>query len=443
MSPELRRALSPVERWYWIADQVSPLNVVARVHLRGHIAAGLLERAAGALVAEHPLLRVSIASDADGTNAFFVASSGACPIRRVSGDRLEWERQVDQHELGTSLDWHSGPLVRIVDVVLDSSEEAHDLVLTVSHIIADGTTALLLLRRLVEHADRVAAAAPVDDFVASRPVVGAPEDLLPARYRGPRGIARLTAIGLADGLSTALVRPRRLMPESPVNPSCRRTRLIRRSLSSTQLDAAVRRCRSEGVTVHCALAAAMATVIGPTAAQGDSGRICIGSPIDFRAELDPPVSADEAGAYVATVPSIVCFGGDRDVWSIARQLNRSLGRRRRFGQHLALLSASRLVCPASAAKSANVFGLVERHGPGNVCISNIGRYGFAARIGDWQLSGAQFIAGVSISGYFVATVNTSHDELFWNFTYIDGVVSPRSAQRFADGCVQTLLRAID
>ena len=47
MSPELRRALSPVERWYWIADQVSPLNVVARVHLRGHIAAGLLERAAG------------------------------------------------------------------------------------------------------------------------------------------------------------------------------------------------------------------------------------------------------------------------------------------------------------------------------------------------------------------------------------------------------------
>ena len=108
-----------------------------------------------------------------------------------------------------------------------------------------------------------------------------------------------------------------------------------------------------------------------------------------------------------------------------------------------MLSASRLVCPASAAKSANVFGLVERHGPGNVCISNIGRYGFAARIGDWQLSGARFIAGVSISGYFVATVNTSHDELFWNFTYIDGVVFPRSAQRFADGCVQTLLRAID
>ena len=253
MSPEVRRALSPVERWYWIADQVSPLNVVARVHLRGYIAAGLLERAAGALVAEHPLLRVSIASDADGTNAAFVASSGACPIRRVNGDDLEWERQVDEHELGTSLDWHRGPLVRILDVVLDSSEDAHDLVLTVSHIIADGTTALLLLRRLVERADRLAAAAIVDDLVASRPVVGAPEDLLPARYRGPRGIARLTAIGLAEGLSTALARPRRLMPESPVNPSRRRTRLIRRALSSTQLDAVDTSLPIGGS--HCALRA--------------------------------------------------------------------------------------------------------------------------------------------------------------------------------------------
>jgi hypothetical protein len=209
------------------------------------------------------------------------------------------------------------------------------------------------------------------------------------------------------------------------------------------VDDLMRRCRQEGVTVHGALAAAMAMVIGPTAAQRDSGRICIGSAIEFRAELNPPVSADEAGVYVAAVPSRVRFGGDRDLWSIARQINRSLGRRRRFGQHLASLFAMRLVCPASAAESSKVFGLMERNGPLNVCISNIGRYDFPARIGEWGLSGAQFIAGVPSSSYFVAAVNTSHEELFWNFTYIDGVVSPQSAKRFADGCLQTLLGAID
>jgi NRPS condensation-like uncharacterized protein len=443
MRTEVRRPLSPVERWNWIADQISPLNVVARVHLRGYIAAGVLERAAAALVAEHPLLRVTITSDAGGANPTFVPSSQVIPVRMVHGDDCEWERQVDAYELGTSLDWRSGPLVRIVDVVLDSAEEEHDLVLTVSHIIADATTALSLLHRLIEHADRRAAPACVDDLVASRPVVGAPEDLLPARHRGPRGIARLAATGLADGLATALARPCRLTPESIVNPAQRRTRLVRRTLTSTQVDDLMRRCRHEGVTVHGALAAAMAMVIGPTAAQRDSGRICIGSAINFRSELNPPVSADEAGSYVTTVPSIVRFGSDRDLWSIARQINRSLGRRRRFGQHLASLFAMRLVCPASAAESSKVFGLMERNGPLNVCISNIGRYDFAARIGDWQLCGAQFIASLPPIGYFLATVNTSHDELSWNFTYTDGVVSRRSVQRFADGCLQTLLAAAE
>ena len=442
MTPEVRRPLRPAERWYWILDQISPLNVIARVRLAGHVPDGLLERAAANLAAEYPKLRVAIRANADGTKPVFAPSSQSIPVRAVRGDDTEWERQVDQHELRASVDWSSGPLVRIVDVVSDAPQEVHDLVLTASHIIADATTALSLLRRLVEHADRLAAQACADDLVASRPVVGAPDDLLPARYRGPRGIARLAATGLADQLATALARPGRLTPESIVPPSRRRTRLVRRMLTSTQVDTLIRRCREENVTVHGALAAAMAMVIGPTAARRDSGRICIGSPIDFRSELDPPVSAEETGSYVATVPSMVRFGGDRDLWSIARQINRSVGRRRRFGQHLTSLFALRLVCPASVAKSSKIFRLIERNGPLNVCIWNIGRYGFPARIGDWRLSGAQFIADVPLIGYFVAAVNTSHDELFWNFTYTDGVVSHRSAQLFADGCLQTLLRAI-
>jgi NRPS condensation-like uncharacterized protein len=441
MSPEVRRALRPTEKCYWIADQMSPTNVVARVHLRGHITVGLLDRAAAALVAEHPLLRVSITTDADGTNPAFMPSTGATPIRRVNGDDLEWERQVDQHEVDTPLDSQRGPLVRIVDVALDSSDEAHDLLLTVSHIIADGTTALSLLRRLVEHADRLSVVACVDDVVKSRPVVGAPEELLPARYRGVRGMATFAAFGLADLLAATMARPRQLVPESIVGPQ-RRTRFVRRMLSSTQLDTLTRRCRAEGVTVHGALAAAMAMAIGPAAAQRDSGRICIGSAINVRGELCPPVSADEVGAYASIAQSILRFGRHHDLWSIARQVNRSVGRRRRFGQHLAVLYAMRFICPASVAKSSRVFGLVERHGPLNVCITNIGHYAFPARIGEWRLSGAQLVGSVSVGG-FVAIVNSSHDQLFWNFLYIDGVVSDRSAQRFADGCVQTLLSAID
>jgi hypothetical protein len=103
----------------------------------------------------------------------------------------------------------------------------------------------------------------------------------------------------------------------------------------------------------------------------------------------------------------------------------------------------RFLCPASVAKSSRVLGFIDRHGPGNVCISNMGRYDFPAQIGNWRLSGAQLAANLSISGYFVAIINTSHDELFCNFHFIDGVVSERSAKSIADGWVQALLGAID
>ncbi|GAB2993770.1 hypothetical protein MBOU_58190 [Mycobacterium bourgelatii] len=59
----------------------------------------MLERAAAALAAEYPLLRVSIAADPGGRNPTFVPSAGPIPIRRVSGDAGEWIRQVEQHEL--------------------------------------------------------------------------------------------------------------------------------------------------------------------------------------------------------------------------------------------------------------------------------------------------------------------------------------------------------
>ena len=86
MRTEVRRPLSPVERWYWIADQVSPLNVIARVRLTGHVPAGGLERAAADLAAEHPPLRVAIRANAGGTNPVVVPSLQGIPVRTVCGD---------------------------------------------------------------------------------------------------------------------------------------------------------------------------------------------------------------------------------------------------------------------------------------------------------------------------------------------------------------------
>jgi hypothetical protein len=127
---------------------------------------------------------------------------------------------------------------------------------------------------------------------------------------------------------------------------------------------------------------------------------------------------------------------------VARGASRDLRRRTRFHQHLALVSLLRFMSPRSVATSARAVAMVDRMGPGNVCLSNIGRYDFPDRIGEWALSGAQFIADVSVSGCLVATVNTSHGALHWNFTYIDGAIPGERAERLADGAVRALLSGL-
>ncbi len=154
----------------------------------------LLSRAAANLAAEYPLLRVAIHADADGTNPAFVPCHGLfrstrCAEMTRNGSVRRRPRTRGRRSTGAAVHWCASSTLS-----LDAPQEVHDLVLTVSHIIADATTALSLLHRLVEHAARVAVTCR-DDLVESRPVIGAPEDLLPARYRGPRGIASATGLG--------------------------------------------------------------------------------------------------------------------------------------------------------------------------------------------------------------------------------------------------------
>ena len=443
MTTQLCRPLSPQERWYWIANQVSPLNVISTVRVHGRISHDLLGAAAAALAAEYPVLRVAITADADGTNPYYVPATRPIDIRTVSGDDGEWQRQADSYELATSLDWRTGPLVRLVHIV-GNSDDVHDLVLTGSHIAVDGVTVISLMFKLLEHADRLGRS-PGDTQTISRPTVGAPEDRLPARYRGARGFARIAGSVIADGLATAITRPRRLRAETPVPASQRRTRLLCRNLSGSQVDALIRRCHAEGVTVHGALAAAMAMAIGPVVAQKDSGWIGINTPVDCRAAAVPPVPADEAGVFLSSLTPIVRFGGGRDLWSIARQVNRSMRRRVRFGQHLAAQNAVRYVAPASLDTSARVIGLLERLGvTSSICLTNVGRLDFLpTRIGEWSLSGGQGAGSLSVAGYLMAAVGTVHGQLFWNFTYVDGVVSQPTAEQFADAAVATLLDALE
>jgi len=429
---EICRPLSAVERWYWLCDQFSPLNVISRVRVRGELQLEALHRGLDELQVRHPLLRTRIEHDG-GLNPRWVPCNRSIPLRKVRRERDEqWVHEVNERELIVRVDPEAGPLIRTV--VLSGADGVHDLLIVVPHIIADGTTVLSLAEQWLTLAGNPEAIQWTARALASA------EELRPSRFTGDEGAARLAEQTVRDEELMARNRPGRVEPSTVIALEERHTQLLHRELDSSQLDAVAQASRQHGTTVHGALTAALVLA----AALDNNYRtthFAVGSPIDFRGELVPAVRPDEVGTYVATVLSVVDIS--LPFWDLARAITTDLTERKNLGHHFNLVTMVAAAAPRSIADARPFMEFMEAEGPINLCSSNIGRYAFPDRIGAWDVSDAQFLTGISVNGYFVATINSSHGQLFWNFTYIDKVVPASRAKRLANNCVSILLSAIN
>ncbi|MBL7260145.1 phthiocerol/phthiodiolone dimycocerosyl transferase family protein [Paractinoplanes lichenicola] len=426
----MSRELSPGERWYWIIDQLSTLNVCARVRIEGELSAEALRTALGALQDRHPRLRAAIA-ERPGEGPRFVPTDRPIPLREVypaDFDDARWVGEVDGHELTVPLDWRSGPLARAV--LISGPGPIHDLLLTVPHSIADGTTALSLLRQWV----RLAAEPPAP---GSSAVTGGPA---PESFEALFRERPQTAPAAPSGDQPAAGDVGRLRPERFVPFDQRRTRMLHRSLDGDALDRLTRACKREGATLHGVLAAALACAVAGEAGATPPTHIAVGSPITLRDELSRPVPEDEAGCFVSALHSVVRHQPD-DLWSMARFIRDDLAARRRRGEQYEVFDLLAVQGPAGVADCEPFVRYIEENGPFNFFVSNIGRFEFPAGLGAWRLSGAQFVGGISVVGYLGSSVSTSQGRLSWNFTHIDGAVSRERAERLADASIALVLAA--
>ncbi|WP_229323564.1 condensation domain-containing protein [Streptomyces sp. UNOC14_S4] len=446
----LRRALSPVERWYWTADRTSPLSGLVRTRVHGDLPPELLRRALDVLQARHPLLRVAITGDENGERPAFRPVDTPIPLRHVevAPDDPEadsrWERETNEHEFAEHLDWHTGPLLRATLITRAAGaghpEAVHDLLLAASHCVADGMTGLSLLTELLTIAAQLAAGG--QPTRASRPALAAAEDLLPARHRGPEGAAALGELLRLDEQEARRLRPRRILPSRAVPFAQRRTRMVHRSLTADQLERLTRACKQHGTTVHGALAAAMVTAVAHEAETAETAYFSIGSPVDFRRELETAVSYEDAGSYASTLASRVRYEPGAGLWPMARAVGQDLADRRKREEHLTMLTLWDRSGPKTFAEGEAFMRHMDEQGPLNLCLSNIDRYDVPDRLGPWRVSDTQLVAAISVTGAVVATANTSHGGLAWNFSHVDGLVPAPRARYLADESLRVLLDAV-
>ncbi|WP_237386280.1 phthiocerol/phthiodiolone dimycocerosyl transferase family protein [Xenorhabdus sp. Sc-CR9] len=428
----IHRPLSSVERWYWLCDQFSTLNVISRVRVYGELHYEVLRYALDELQVRHPLLRVTVEHD-KGLNPRWVPTMQPIPLRVVGRERNDqWISEINDVELLERIDPDTGPLIRAV--FISGPDEVHDLIVTVAHTIADGTTVLSLAEQWLELAGD-----PKTIRIMSRVLTSA-EELRPPQFIGREGHEKLTEQNYSDQKLIDQYKPGRVEASVKVPFEMRQSQLLHRELNNDELEIVIQTSRRYGTTVHGALTAALVVAAGQDA-NFRTTYFAVGSPIDFRGELVPPVYSDEVGSYVATVLSIVDLS--LPFWDIARMITTDLAERKQHGHHFNLLTMIVENAPHSIADARPFMEFMEENGPINLVSSNLGRVPFPDRIGNWRLSDAQFLSGISVNGYFVATINSSHNRLFWNFTYIENLIPKSRAEFLADSCLRILRAAIN
>ncbi|WP_459962710.1 phthiocerol/phthiodiolone dimycocerosyl transferase family protein [Nocardia sp. IFM 10818] len=432
------RPLSPSERWFWIVDQISPANCSGRVRLYGRLPLERLERAAAALVAEYPLLRVGVRDAAVGGPRFGGLAEPRLPVRRVvSADPEAWLRELDA-EMVEGFEVGAG-LARVVDVVRhpDTPAEQHDIILTISHIIVDGRSLVAALRKLIEFADPPDAVEGRENVTVSpgRLPIPPSDELIPV---GARGFWRYAYTTLYDQLAALALRPRRLRGTRPVPLGHRRTRIVHRVLEAEAVAGLTADCRRAGVTVHGALAAAVARAVAERAGPEAAGVVGIGSPVDFRDALVPQPDRDELGIYAPVLSGFVRYGPGMSLWDMARSVNRQVARGVRQRRHLATVAGMRFGTPRSVQSGWRIVELIDRRAPWNVSVTNLGRAEFPDRVGEWELSGLLLAASNSCVSALTVAIVTAHREMQFGFCYVDGMLTSREAEAFADRVLDEL-----
>lgn len=449
---EVRRDLTSMERWCWIINQIFPHNVITRVRIDGVLGDDAMAAALDQLQNENWLLRVAIEANPDGTKPRFVEVPGTpIPTRVVVAERSDskaWEREVNDVELREFVDWRSGPLLRVVHVKSGAGAEGdqwHDIILTVSHIIADGTTAFVLLRRLVQLLWWYQGNADGED---GRPAdvnidrADGSESWLPRRHIGVWGSLRERVFGVVNRALSRFRPPSRIVMDSMDQITVRETRFISRQIDSEYLTPLYSRCRDEGVTVHAALAAALAVATGKMVSPSTATWLNISSPVNCRSELVPAVPPEVVGCHAASVSAMARVGGPRSMWDVARQINREVRVRRRAGEHLNRMFVMNRTCPESLQDSERSVAHILRNGPGSICVSSMKEFEFPDVMGDWMLEGAQLVGAPSVHVTLLLTSNISQGVLQCNFSHVTNVISAEYAQALVDDAISMIENSV-
>jgi hypothetical protein len=349
---DVRFPLGATEKLFWWMNQKRPAQFSVAAKVEGRTTTDAWRNALRCLQQRHPLLQVSIHSQAQ--EPYFQRESKAeIPLRVVEAHAPDsWKCEMER-DLAYPFDDEIGPLMRATLVKNDNSSV---ILLTAHHSISDGLSAIYLIRDLL--------AAATGHVLDQLPVIPSNEQLA-AQNEMP---AKLDIA--AQHLARTL-----LYVDSNLKPN-----ILTHSLDDAFTAGLRERASREGVSLHAVLCAAAALA---RLGKGNSRRtIRVAFPASTRKVLG---IGEDNGCYLTSGRVDLDIGHDSCLWSVARSVMPEIAR-----VHDPLLVKSNLSrlrdaietisdISAAAAFATSAFSA-------DVVVTNLGEVSYSLNYGDLHLS---------------------------------------------------------
>jgi hypothetical protein len=289
----MERYLGAFEHWFWLWDQIHPLQFAVVAKLQGRFSPNQLAIALQQVQRRHPMLRVRIAVDETGRPKF-IETDGEIPVRWIARtDAQQWQQELEL-EMTHSLNWQVAPLLRVV--ILQAGDES-ELMIICHHSIADASSSIYLLRDIVQGLE-------------GKTFRQSDLSTLPSLEEAFSRLAPAPEVtGEGSFYSTTITR--RPQPH------------VRSAMLSAELTQQLIACsRAEQTTVHAAISAAFLLTLTQQPFRASEPLYCV-HPVNVRSHLSLPMP-DAVGLYVNGGVTTHSLKPNSAFWDVARSVKSQL-----------------------------------------------------------------------------------------------------------------------
>ena len=426
------RELGIFERAQLISNHYATFHIVGVLRINSSLPSQALQRSLTELQKRHPFLSAHIA-DENGRPSFTSLSDPKLPLRILPRLDDDYWIQVTESELENRIDAQAGPLFRCV-YLHDESHQHGEIILTLSHSIADAASAGQLLHELM-----TICASLSDDASVSLPKLSpAPplESRFPHGFSGWRLNVRILAYAFTQMVDEISYRIRTIGKRTPpFHGKSARGHILPVQFPSDLVEPFAQRARKEGVTLNSALNAALLLAVNHHLYNGEKLPMRTFSFADLRPHVEPPLPPENLGLYISMMRYTVDVDGDGDFWSLARRLHKKT--------YASLKSGDKFI---ASAMSESLMTMLVKMDSVRLCASALNYNGVVpvqpsyGQLKVLEIHG--FVSPHPFGPEMASQAQLFNDQLVWDFAYLEEDMDQEKAKAIVDEIKKIILSVI-